>query len=626
MRLSIIIPCYNAEPYVYELIDQLRPQLKTEVEVILVDDGSQVPVKEIEGIKMIRQDNAGPAAARNKGLDIARGEYIAFIDADDLVAEYYVETILNKINEHSFDVCDLSWRSLSGQGTQFDCKLRNETDRLQYPSVCTRVFRREYIGDVRFNERKDAAEDEEFSRCLGYLSEGADHTAITEYMYFYRTYTVGSNTKAFKEGLTSTKRITYYYPKVTSDMIWLVDQIKRDDEENEVWLLTDQNEIPELSRWCQISKPMHLWTHYLKGEPYTNCEIIEVPPRTQVALYINHMHIIGGIESFIYYFSTVMSKYYDITLIVEQIPVEQLRRLLPVIEIIKYRSDRKIICDTLIMLRITDKMPDNIIFKQSVQMCHTCKTNENYHISQDRDYIVSVSEISKDSFGTEAAGATVIHNVIKSEKKRALFLISATRIPAPDKGENEKRMRKLAEMLNDAGIPFLWLNFSEGRIENPPRGFYNVGISYDLQAYISRADYLVQLSDSEAYSYAVLEALLNDVPVIVTPFASASEMKIEDGVNGYIIPFNMEYDVTKLLHIPRFHYKDETATQIKRWRKILGNTKPTKSYNDRNTVRVLVTNNYYDIGFQRLLTAGETVEMSRERATKVIAAGYIRIA
>ncbi len=55
IKLSIIIPAYNAGPYIYELYNNLKPQLTDEVEVIVVDDGSRIPVEEMEGFKVIRQ-------------------------------------------------------------------------------------------------------------------------------------------------------------------------------------------------------------------------------------------------------------------------------------------------------------------------------------------------------------------------------------------------------------------------------------------------------------------------------------------------------------------------------------------------------------------------------------------
>ena len=77
-----------------------------------------------------------------------------------------------------------------------------------------RVFKKSYIGDVRFSEIKDATQDEDFSRRLGYLTdENIVRTYISDYMYFYRTAVCDSQVKKFKQGLRKTKRVVYYYNK-----------------------------------------------------------------------------------------------------------------------------------------------------------------------------------------------------------------------------------------------------------------------------------------------------------------------------------------------------------------------------------------------------------------------------
>ena len=68
-KILIVIPAYNAEPYVYKLLERIHPQITDDVEVILIDDGSKVPVKaDYEWLKIIRQKNGGISKARNKGL------------------------------------------------------------------------------------------------------------------------------------------------------------------------------------------------------------------------------------------------------------------------------------------------------------------------------------------------------------------------------------------------------------------------------------------------------------------------------------------------------------------------------------------------------------------------------
>ena len=73
MRLSIIIPAYNAEPYLKELVERLRAQMVEGVEVIIIDDGSRDKVVYKEPwLTVVRKKNGGVSTARNKGLDMAR--------------------------------------------------------------------------------------------------------------------------------------------------------------------------------------------------------------------------------------------------------------------------------------------------------------------------------------------------------------------------------------------------------------------------------------------------------------------------------------------------------------------------------------------------------------------------
>ena len=612
MRLSIIIPYYNTEEYTNELLKVLDNQITNEVEVILIDDCSDKEfIPKYEWLTVIRTNNQGQSKARNLGINSSVGEYVQFIDSDDMVSEDFIEKIL-KATEEKKDLIEFSWKSLNSE--RFNFRI---TNRSMFPGVVLRTFKRLYIGDTRFNEKKDAAEDEDFSRRLGYLTEDVDVTTIPDYLYFYRDEVEGSNVKSFKMGLKNTKRVIYYVPHLEKGSEF-IEQIKKDDEMNEVILLTEQNDVPELKRWCQIYKPQRMWTHYAKGYEYP-LEIIPLPIKSKVMLYVNQLHIIGGIETFLYHFG-IMMQMDDVTLVVSQCPEIQRKRYEKNIRVVDYSPTDRYICDTLINVRILDRIPNNFDYKQSVQMVHACKTNPQWHIRQNTDYIVNVAQAGKDSFGEEATDGIVIHNPIYSNFERALILVSATRIPAPDKGENEKRMRRLAEMLNEAEIPFVWFNFSEGQIPNPPRRMVNMGLEMDIQPYIRSADYLVQLSDSECWSYSILEALINRTAVIVTPFPSGKEMGIEDGVNGYVVPYDMDFDVTKLLKVPSFTYDYINITIKRQWEKIF-----SQKQKRRTMWEVQVIQKYNDIMLDRVCEPGEIISMPVERAKKIIDLGYVKL-
>lgn len=618
IQLSIIIPYFNTKEYTDELLSVLEKQINNDVEILVVDDGSDVPYfTEYNFAAVKRISHGGQGRARNIGIECTFGEYIQFVDSDDMVSENFIEKLFEKIPEGR-DIIEYSWRSLNTNGAMFNYRVSKDGDRLKNPSACTRCFKRSYIGNIRFNEQKDACEDEDFSRRLGYLREPVDPISVSiipDYLYFYRTDVEGSNVKRYKNGLCKTKRILYFYNHVTEDRRDIVEQIQKDDEQNEVILFTYQNDIPELERWCQVMRPCSIWTHYQKGEEYRGCSIVPIPEQYEIVLFIGYLHVIGGIESFIFHFADLYEK---VTLIVNSIHIEQRERIGKKIQIVDYNPDSIYFCDTLILLRILDSMPGNIRAKQTVRMCHGCRTNPNWHIPQDSDFIVNVSEASKESFDREAKNALVIHNPITRTNEKALILVSATRIPASDKGNNEHRMRLLAERLNEAQIPFIWFNFSDGRIDNAPRGMINVGIEMDIQPYIARADYLVQLSDSEAWSYSILEALVNGIPVLVCPFPSAAEMGIEDGVNGYIIPFDMGFNVNRLLKVPSFKYLYDNKGIKKTWDKIINHKiKPKKPKGVK--VRILMT--YNDTLLKRQIQGGEVITVSAARAKAIVNAG-----
>ena len=209
MKLSIIIPYYNTEEYTNELLKVLDNQITDEVEVILIDDGSDHEfIPKYEWLTVVRTNNQGQAKARNLGINSSVGEYIQFIDSDDLVSEDFVEKILTATEEGK-DLIEFSWKSLNTN--KFNFRL---SDRSMVPSVVLRTFKRSYIGETRFNEKKDAAEDEDFSRRMGYLTEPVDVTIIRDYLYFYRDEVEGSNVKSFKAGLKNTKRVVYYVPQM----------------------------------------------------------------------------------------------------------------------------------------------------------------------------------------------------------------------------------------------------------------------------------------------------------------------------------------------------------------------------------------------------------------------------
>lgn len=115
LKLSIIIPIYNAEKYLNECIESLYQQdLETsQYEVILINDGSidnsyniaEQWANRHANIRLFSQDNQGQSVARNKGLDVAKGKYIMFVDSDDKLFPNVIGKILNLAEKNDLEVC-----------------------------------------------------------------------------------------------------------------------------------------------------------------------------------------------------------------------------------------------------------------------------------------------------------------------------------------------------------------------------------------------------------------------------------------------------------------------------------------------------------------------------------------
>ncbi len=118
--VSVIVPVYKVEKYLEKCVESIRNQTYQNLEIILVDDGSpdNCPkmcdelAKKDTRIKVVHKQNGGLSSARNAGIDIAKGDFIAFVDSDDWVEKDYISTMLRKQKEYGADlvccsICDV---------------------------------------------------------------------------------------------------------------------------------------------------------------------------------------------------------------------------------------------------------------------------------------------------------------------------------------------------------------------------------------------------------------------------------------------------------------------------------------------------------------------------------------
>lgn len=110
--ISIIVPVYQVENYLNQCIESIIEQSYTNLEIILIDDGSKDNCPQIcddwsikdKRVKVIHKKNGGLSDARNAGLDIAKGKYIAFVDSDDWVDSHYIELLYNSLINSEADI------------------------------------------------------------------------------------------------------------------------------------------------------------------------------------------------------------------------------------------------------------------------------------------------------------------------------------------------------------------------------------------------------------------------------------------------------------------------------------------------------------------------------------------
>ena len=114
--ISVIVPVYNVEKYVGACVDSILNQSYKNLEIILVDDGSTDRSGEIcdgysqryGNIKVVHQANGGLSAARNTGLDMMTGEYVTFVDSDDLIHREYISTLYKNIESERAEITTVS--------------------------------------------------------------------------------------------------------------------------------------------------------------------------------------------------------------------------------------------------------------------------------------------------------------------------------------------------------------------------------------------------------------------------------------------------------------------------------------------------------------------------------------
>lgn len=213
-KISIIIPVYQVEKYIKRCLDSILSQTYSNLEIILIDDGSrdmsgkicdEYEIKDSR-IKVIHQNNAGVSVARNKGLDICTGDYVTFVDSDDFLEPFMYEKMMKKVLEYHCDVvmCDCVkddgvtqtpyTHDIRSGFYDYD-QLKKEyyphllmMENVEYPATISNwllLFRREMASNIRYIEGVRYSEDLLFGAQLLYNANSFYYMKGVYYYHYW---------------------------------------------------------------------------------------------------------------------------------------------------------------------------------------------------------------------------------------------------------------------------------------------------------------------------------------------------------------------------------------------------------------------------------------------------------
>lgn len=342
-------------------------------------------------------------------------------------------------------------------------------------------------------------------------------------------------------------------------------------------------------------------------------------------IYISYISEIGGVETFAY---ELAKKYKDrdVAVVCKTIDKKQLIRLSKICWVYKH-TDQVIRCKTAIInydTSIINYIEDGADIYMTIHADYEHSFYKKKFPQHNRiKAYIGITKHIVDSFKRCTGNNNIIlgYNPLTVEKEdNYLTLVSATRLTSI-KGKD--RMIGLQKALDKARIDYIWYIFTNDTDAIPSDNVVYMKPRLDVTRWIEKADYVVQLSDTEACSYTINEALYRDIPVIVTPLPYLDEIGYKDGITGYTINFdcsNLNEVVKKIHNVPSFlfsHLKDIYGE--------LFTNKNTEFKEENMKSKVICRESYYDIELKRLIEKDETLLLENERAEHLIGLGLVEL-
>lgn len=237
-KVSVIVPVYNTEKYLPRCIESILAQTFTDFELILVNDGStdnsgkicDEYAKKDSRIVVIHKENGGASSARNKGLEIAQGEWISFVDSDDWISSKYIEALLLDISKDQEVDFVIQGITICTKNTQqnyspniCDIYKNNELNSLwrdlnlfRYCGSYGKLFRLNLLNkyNIRYNSKIICAEDYEFMLKYIIVCSKIKLSNTANYFYDKRDGSLSTKIYSFDKELNGLMCLDEAYTKV----------------------------------------------------------------------------------------------------------------------------------------------------------------------------------------------------------------------------------------------------------------------------------------------------------------------------------------------------------------------------------------------------------------------------
>lgn len=296
--VSVIVPVYNVELYLRKCVDSILNQSYRKIEIILVDDGSTDMSGKIcdeynnkeERIKVIHKKNSGLSSARNAGLEIAKGDYISYIDSDDYVNSFFIEELLGLCIKYNTGISCIGYKEYSSDGENTVSVISDECKPIIYDDISfikeivdstkggvitycvwSKLFRRDIVEGIKFPEGK-TYEDIMYTTVA--ILRAQQCVFKNEKLYNYR----------IREG-----SISKSYHKEGFDVKLLTDRLGLQIEQLQYLKNKEQRELVNIIKFEYYDEVFNIWRTSNSKEweanfndafrlfKLTNCEIMQLP-------------------------------------------------------------------------------------------------------------------------------------------------------------------------------------------------------------------------------------------------------------------------------------------------------------------------------------------------------------